>query len=69
MNAATWLENLPLMQRIPLSPSSATTTSARSPPTPTAFYEIRPDDDIVVLAVIHRRRDLENLPNKPWDDG
>lgn len=33
------------------------------------LYEISPSDDIVVLAVIHRRRDLENLPNKPWDDG
>lgn len=33
------------------------------------LYEIKPDNDIVVLAVIHKRRDLENLPNKPWDDG
>ena len=33
------------------------------------LYEIKLGNDIVVLAVIHRRRDLENLPNKPWDDG
>lgn len=33
------------------------------------LYEIRPGDDIVVLAAIHRRRDLENLATKPWDDG
>ena len=31
------------------------------------LYEIKPDNDIVVLAVIHRRRDLGNLPSKPWD--
>jgi toxin ParE1/3/4 len=31
------------------------------------LYEIKSSDDIDILAVIHKRRDLENLPTKPWD--